>query len=232
MRNFLGWPVTFYKKGAKNIINLLDVIYPQVCGICGKIGTNGLCKKCELRLNQKAIFEIEQIAENEKYFKELMWIFKYEGEIRKEILSYKFGEKNYKYKAFVIFLKKNKKICDKLKSYDIIMPIPISKKRKKQRGYNQSALIARNLAKEFSMQYDEKVLKKIKDNIAQSSLNKEERIKNVQNVYYINKTNKIIEKKILLVDDIYTTGSTANECSKIVKKAGAKEVGIFTIAKD
>ena len=129
-------------------------------------------------------------------------------------------------------MKKNKKICDKLKSYDIIMPIPISKKRKKQRGYNQSALIARNLAKEFSMQYDEKVLKKIKDNIAQSSLNKEERIKNVQNVYYINKTNKIIEKKILLVDDIYTTGSTANECSKIVKKAGAKEVGIFTIAKD
>ena len=66
----------------------------------------------------------------------------------------------------------------------------------------------------------------------QSSLNKEDRIKNVENVYSIKNQEKIINKKILLIDDIYTTGSTVNECSKVLKQAGVNNIGILTIAKD
>ena len=73
---------------------------------------------------------------------------------------------------------------------------------------------------------------KIKDNKVQSLLKKEDRMNNVKNVYSICDSEKIINKKILLVDDIYTTGNTVNECSRMLIESGACEVGILTIAKD
>ena len=75
-------------------------------------------------------------------------------------------------------------------------------------------------------------LYKIKNNKPQSTLKKEERQENVIGVYGI-KNKKILQnKKIILIDDIFTTGSTVNECSKILKQSGVKQIGIFTIAKD
>lgn len=76
------------------------------------------------------------------------------------------------------------------------------------------------------------VVIKYKDNKSQSTLNKIERIKNVENVYIIKNINKIKDKKVLLVDDIYTTGSTVNEIANNLIKSGVKDVGIITIAKD
>lgn len=79
---------------------------------------------------------------------------------------------------------------------------------------------------------DNKILFKAKDIIEQSKLNKEERVKNILGVYELKKSYKINNKKILLLDDIYTTGSTVNECCKILKQARPKEIGVLTIAKD
>lgn len=76
------------------------------------------------------------------------------------------------------------------------------------------------------------VVIKYKDNKSQSTLNKTERIKNVEDVYIIKNINKIKDKKVLLVDDIYTTGSTVNEIANNLIKSGVKDVGIITIAKD
>jgi ComF family protein len=112
------------------------------------------------------------------------------------------------------------------------MPVPISKKRLKQRGYNQSSLFAKELAKYLQIEYEEKILIKIKDNNAQSSLNEKERVKNVHGVYRIKNKQKIYNKKILIVDDIFTTGNTVNECAKLLIENKAKNVGVFTIAKD
>ena len=131
-------------------------------------------------------------------------------------------------------LKNDENICKKIKSYDIIMPIPISKKRLKQRGYNQSSVFAKKVAKILKIVYFENAILKMKNNQPQSSLSQEERVKNVQNVYKINEKylQMLKNKKILLIDDIFTTGSTSNECSRILKSSQAKSVGIFTIAKD
>lgn len=116
--------------------------------------------------------------------------------------------------------------------YDIIIPVPISRKRLKQRGYNQSYLIAKELAKMLNIELDDRILKKIKNNSAQSVLNKIEREHNVNNVYKLFNNKNIIGKRILLVDDIYTTGSTVNECSKILKMAKVERVDVLTLAKD
>ena len=95
---------------------ILNQIYPQTCGICGKIDAKSICSKCNLELKKQAEIRIlqkeyiEEKSEKEKYFQELMYIFKYEGQIRQLIIDYKFNEKSYIYKTFVNFLLKNKKI--------------------------------------------------------------------------------------------------------------------------
>ncbi len=168
----------------------------------------------------------------EKNFEELMYIFKYEGQARKLILDYKFNEKSYMYKTFVNFLLNNKKIFENIKKYDKIIPVPISKKRYKERGYNQSLLIAREIAHKTNLELVNNCLIKTKNIIEQSKLNKEERQNNIQGVYSLQNPQKITNQKILLVDDIYTTGSTVNECSKILKQANPKRIGILVLAKD
>lgn len=112
------------------------------------------------------------------------------------------------------------------------MPVPISKKRRKERGYNQSELIAKEIAKNVCVEYNTSCLFKVKNIVEQSKLNKEERQKNIQGVYKLHNSNKITDKKILLVDDIYTTGNTVNECCKILQQANPKKIDVFTLAKD
>ena len=121
-----------------------------------------------------------------------------------------------------------------MKKYDIIVPVPISKERYKNRGYNQTSIFASRLAKYLQIEYSENTLKKVKNNKPQSLLSQGQREQNVQNAYKIIKYNidKILNKNVLLVDDIFTTGSTLNECSKILNKFGAENIDVFTIAKD
>ena len=147
------------------------------------------------------------------------------------ILSYKFRDKSYMYKTFARIILNNEKICSILKSYDIIGAVPIHKKRKAERGYNQSELIAKEIARNIKeIQYGN-FLKKIRNNEKQSTLDKEERAENVKNVYEIQNKDIIFNKKVIVLDDIYTTGSTVNECSRILKENEAKEILILSIAK-
>ena len=210
--------------------NILELIYPNVCGICGKICKESLCKRCAIEIKK---YEINLVNKNKKmYFNESMHIFKYNEMIRQRLIEYKFQDKSYMYKTFAKIILKNKKVCGFLEKYDIIIPVPIHKKRRLKRGYNQTELIAKEICKNISLELKTDVLIKQKNIKAQSELNKNERKQNIKNAFEIKNINEIIDKKILLFDDIYTTGSTVNECSKILKKAGAKQIGVVTIAKD
>lgn len=212
----------------KYVINL---IYPNVCGICDKLCDDDICKKCEIKLNNISKIKIDRYTN--KYFKKHLYIFKYEGIIKERLIKYKFNERNYIYKAFVKFMLKNKKICDFLKNYDIIIPVPIHTKRRMERGYNQSALIAKAISKKIPpIDYLEDVLIKKINNKPQSTKNKSERKNNVIGAYYMKNKEKINNKKILLLDDIYTTGNTVNECCKILQSANPKCIDVITIAKD
>ena len=218
----------------KNFYDLiLDLVYPPVCGICGKFNQDFLCKKCQKMLEAEAKFKIDKVDNQEYFFENHLYIFKYEGIIRKLILNYKFNEKSFLYKTFVNFLLKNEKFFKILKSYDTIIPVPVSSKRMNERGYNQSELIADDIVKQITeCECITDCLIKNKNIIEQSKLNKEQRQKNIQGVYILKNKEKLINKEILLIDDIYTTGSTANECCKVLQKAKPKKIDVFTIAKD
>ena len=212
---------------------ILDLIFPPVCGVCGRIDKNSLCKKCEIELKKQAVFGIDNYREDcQKLFDEHLYIFTYSGVIRDIMLNYKFNDDSYLYKTFTNFLLKNKNFVENINSYDIIVPVPLSKKRKMERGYNQSLLIAKEISKSTKIKINNDCLKKVKNIVAQSTLNKEDRQKNIEGAFILKNNKNIQNKKVLIIDDIFTTGSTVNECSKIIKQAGATNIGILTIAKD
>lgn len=216
-----------------------NIIYPPKCGICGKIDKEYICKKCQKKLETEAIWQKEEIQNPYIFFCELNSIFQYQGTIREKIIDYKFNEKSYLYKTFVNFILKNKKLYKNIKAYDIIIPVPISKKRKRERSYNQSLLIAKEICKQINKNQENKKIRmitkclyKTKNTIEQSKLNKEDREKNAQNVYEIKNKQIIENKKVLLFDDIYTTGNTVNYCCKEIKKANPSKIGVLVLAKD
>ena len=211
---------------------ILEYIFLPTCGICGNLGEGYLCKRCGKEIEKYVIFEnkilnssnnIGNEFENKVSNIEKMHIFKYEDIIRNLILKYKFNDKSYLYKTFCEFIVKNKKVFDFIKSYDIIIPVPIHKARMRERGYNQSELIAKELAKKLGLKLYTDVLIKMKNNKIQSTLSGTERVLN---------TKKIYSKKILIFDDVYTTGATVNSCIGELKRADVKKIGILTLAKD
>ena len=212
----------------KLIEELLNLIFPNVCGFCGKIEKSWLCDDCvkrfEFRINEKIYMPLTREFEKE------LFIIPYEDEFRESILSYKFFDKAYMYKTFSKIILKSKKVCGILRRYDIITIVPIHKNRKSKRGYDQSELIAREIAKNIPELKYIKTLKKIVNTKKQSSLSKMARMENVKNVYQIVNVD-IQNKKIILFDDIYTTGSTVNECAKVLKQNGAGEILVLTLAR-
>ena len=214
--------------------NVLDFIFPPVCAFCGKVGEGNLCQKCRKAITNSSIFANQlDFYSNQSYFiDEHFYLFSYEEPIREKILQYKFEDKAYLANCIYEFFMNNEKIYGFLKKYDIIIPVPISLARRRERGYNQSEIIARKISKMVGIPIETQVLKKEKHNQPQSSLNKKQRKENVKNVYKIQNELKIQRKEILLLDDIYTTGATANECAKMLKQAGGERIGILTIAKD
>ena len=130
--------------------NLESLIFPPVCGICGKLNENYLCGRCNLSLQKESKFQIDKYLTEtgfkRKYFDEHIYFFQYQGLIREQIINYKFNDKAYKYRAisnFIIknFISKDIEVFQYLNQYDVIIPVPISKKRFKERGYNQAELI-------------------------------------------------------------------------------------------
>ena len=210
---------------------VLNFLFPTKCGFCGKMHKEGLCPQCSYKLKQTSQCEIVEV---ENFcFDYHAYLFKYKDEIRNKIIDFKFNDKPYLAKTFINFLIKNEKICGFLKKYDIIMPVPMYKKKKSIRGYNQAELLAKCLADEIgTIQYKNDILLKILDTKKQSTLNKKERSQNLIGAYKIQNAEILQNKNIILVDDIFTTGSTANECSKVLKQAGANNICILTIAKD
>lgn len=224
---------TFIKASIFLLKTLERLVFPPCCLICGKLLSEICCKDCEKRIYDKLNLKIESKSKKDYYFEKHVYLFTYKDEIRNLILDYKFNDKSYLYKLFSKIITKNEKICGILKKYDIIIPVPIHKKRKQKRGYNQSELITRQISKKIpSLVHESTAIQKTKHNIEQSSLSKEQRKQNVKNVYKIVNKEKIENKNIVLFDDIYTTGNTVNEISKILKQNGANKILVLTIAKD
>ena len=129
-----------------------------MCGICEKENRNSLCYKCRKKLQNE--FKFSKIYSKNQNFLEQYYLFQYKNLIRNLILEMKFQKKPYIYKTIEYFLQNNKKYLEKLKKYDIIIVIPLSWKRRLQRGYNQSLLIAKIISNILQVKIENKILYK------------------------------------------------------------------------
>lgn len=208
------------------IKKILKIIFPTSCTMCGKIYNKWICPKCYILLKRNLKFT----TINEKNYT-LYYMCFYEGAMRKLLLSFKFKEKAYIGNLFVELLTKNRKFTEKIKEYDCIISVPMYKKNKARRGYNQTEVIADQLEKTLKIKHLKKCLIKIKQNQRQSTLTEKQRIENVKNVYKLENKNEIYNKKILLLDDIYTTGSTVKACVDELKEGKPQKIDVLVIAK-
>ena len=208
---------------------LLDLLYPPRCAFCRKIlnlGESGMCKKCDAKISRTR----NGGAQNGEFFSVCVSPLYYEGEVRDAILRFKFNDATIHAELFGGFIADC--IEENLKGrYDLITWVPLSKKRLKKRGYDQAMLLAMSSALKIDDVAVE-LLYKNTDVPAQSGVGSaEKRRANISGVYSVSDEELVRGKRILIIDDIITTGSTLSECAKTLKYSGAEEVLCCTLAR-
>ena len=113
---------------------------------------------------------------------------------------------------------------------DFLVPVPLHRKRLRERGFNQALLLAKELSRRTEIPYQGRMLQKRKATPPQVQLNGGEREKGIKGAFHITDREGVEGKTILLIDDVYTTGATVNECSKVLIRGGAKRVDVLTLA--
>jgi len=118
-----------------------------------------------------------------------------------------------------------------MKVFSLIVPVPLHRKRLRERGFNQAVILARQIAKQFALPLDFMTLKRAVFTAPQVGLGREDRSVNVRGAFAVRKPERVAGKTVLLVDDVSTTGSTLTECVRTLLKAGADSVAVLTLAK-
>lgn len=228
--------------------NLKRVIFPNKCLGCEGIIEESVwfCLNCikevhsSIYLSKCEIcsipfeYELEQeICINcqikQPFYDKSLYLYEYNRIIKRIISRIKFSDKTHLIKIIAQILYKS--FAQEIKQCDFITFVPMHRKRLNQRYFNQSALIAKYIGKLSDKRILYNLLIRQKFGEAQSRLTRSQRLKNVVNAFTIGDDSGTKNKKIILIDDVYTTGATVNECSKLLRKAGVKEVIVLTFAK-
>ncbi len=143
---------------------------------------------------------------------------------------FKYGKNDYLDRLLAGFLIKKISESDDLKDIDFILPVPMHRFDKFKRGYNQTELLAREISKKIGVPILSDRLMKCKRTPSQTTLSVKQRVKNVKDAFRVKNPEILENKNILLLDDVFTTGSTVNECAKEIRKARVKQINVITLA--
>ena len=233
---------------ARMIRCLTDFILPPVCPMCNHPvdEPHMLCADCFKQLNfitkpycQKCgrpfEFDIKgdmicgSCLKKMPIYNQARSVFVYDEGSKKLILPFKHADRTDLTHILSQFLLKEYHRL--ISEADVIIPVPLHITRLFLRRYNQSALLANRLAHITHRRYLPNVLKRIRATSSQGHLSAEQRQKNIHNAFHVAKPELIKGQKILLVDDVMTTGATVSECTKILLKAGAERVDVLTVCR-
>ena len=204
---------------------LFDLLFPPRCAFCRRAGVHGVCADCERSLPYAKV----QLCEGAGFGRCASPLL-YEDAVREGLLRFKFHGAQSVAEGGGELLARC--AAEELGgAFDTVTWVPVSRKRERERGYDQAYLLARETAKHWGVE-PVRLLRKTKNNAAQSGLSSAaERRGNVLGVYEAENVEKIRGAKILLIDDILTTGSTLGECVRVLKEAGAADVVCATLAR-
>jgi ComF family protein len=219
---------------------LLRLFFPPRCICCDMLlplnASEQICGDCKESLPLLNRNEYPNPAGDS--IGKIISAFDYEEGIRKAVHNLKFNDRpgnaavliDLSFPILERLLLGGQSPCIPSSEYDIIIPIPIHFRRRQQRGYNQSELLAKSLAKRMGVVFYRSVLAKCLNTPPQSTLGRGERLKNLKEAFKVRHLDLIQGKRILLVDDVMTTGSTLEECGRALIEAGAVKVAAFVIA--
>lgn len=231
-------------------MELIRFFYPRRCPVCEVIlpdipGENktAVCLKCNEKLHYimsprclkcgKQIYEMSEEycsdCKNKKHlFKQGIGVFSYDERIKYSMYRFKYSNRREYAKFYGETIAARYGHMIRRWNPEILIPIPLFKGKYLKRGYNQAELIAVELGRELDIPVCKDILVRAKKTRAMKELNDEERVKNLQNAFKL--TANIVEyKKVLLVDDIYTTGATMDACSEVLLSGGAEEVYFVSV---
>lgn len=221
------------------LFHIISLIFPARCPICNKIvqRQSFLCPDC--------IRDVERIADQchgcgcpknaclcgrNGFHLQLTAPFAYKGNIRSAIHRFKFRDERELAQYFGEEIVKTVKRDFSQVDFDLVTCVPQTKKRRRERGYNQSALLAKSIAASLNLKLEENLLIKTRETANQHELKGKSRLTNLKGAFSVSETAEIKGKIILLCDDIKTTGATLNECRKTLLKSGVKDVYCAAIA--
>lgn len=231
--------------------HIINFILPPRCIKCGEVvyGGEGLCAKCFNEINfitqpycQKCGRPFENapngkqclcghcLKKNKTPFRLTRSAVRYDGISKNLIIAFKFLDRTDNAKPLARWLNAAGKDIWQAGA-DVIVPVPLHYKRLLKRKYNQCGLLASELHKLNGLPVDYTALVKHKATRPQVEFSGKERIKNIKGVFSVKHPQKIKGKRVVLIDDVMTTGSTVKECALALKKAGAKSVDVLTVAR-
>ena len=203
-----------------------ELLFPRKCILCGKVLTmkeTDLCHGCR---SDEPEYEAENRTIPDIVAVTAVWY--YEGAVRDSLLRFKFHHKPGYAEGYGRMLAM--RVVREIHGIDLITWVPVSARRKRERGYDQSELLARTVSRELGIG-TEPMLRKHRHNRAQSGISDAaQRRENVRGVYHVTDERLVKGKRILLLDDIVTTGATAGECARMLLDAGARSVALATVA--
>jgi len=199
----------------------LQFIETPFCKTCGmpfsfEIANDALCASC---MDREPVFDVSRSA------------VIYNEASRKMILAFKYGDRLHAVKTFAPWMiRAGQELIDQA---DFIIPVPLHNRRLRERRFNQSALLAQEITRQSGKAYIPDLLQRTRHTIPQQGLNYKERGKNVHGAFGVNKDHlqAIGGKTILLIDDVFTSGATLNECARVMKNAKAAAVNVLTVAR-
>ena len=212
---------------------LLDILFPPKCALCGRLldGELDICGECRKTTEEFPALE-PNVHPNQKsrlqFLDSFTAVWYYRGKVRDGVLGLKFRCRVELAAPFGRALAM-KLLKEHPGAFDCITWAPVSALRKFRRGYDQSERLSRVVGEELELPV-KRLLKKRRNTPAQSTLTKEQRRANVLGVYAFVDPSAVSGKRILLVDDVFTTGATAEECARVLLSAGAESVSCAVVA--
>lgn len=237
---------------------LADIIYPPRCAICNRFlwkrplerdtSSPFFCAECLTGFvplssprcpicSQPLLPEgtedhiCEECIRRRPSYETLWACYRYEGTMQAGILRLKYGRRSLLADALGPLLADYARARIPKGNNLLLIPVPLHPQRLRERGFNQSLLLARHVAKSLHMDLDFLSLRRIKHTPPQASLARKDRRHNVRGAFAINDPRPVKGRSILLVDDVVTTGTTLHECARVLKKCGAAQVFGLSLAR-
>lgn len=218
---------------------LISIIFPTHCPFCDTVidSKSLCCDSCAKKLPLTSPYSVcrrcgkgECICKRKPFLERLYVPFFYRGIVRDSIRNLKFHDKRAYSRTLARILSEFILKDDRYEGFDLIIPVPMTKKDVSLRGYNQSKLIAKFLSKSLNVKLDCTSLLKIKQTEKQHDLKAKERSLNLKGSFEVVNPSNIKGKSLLICDDVITTGATLKEVSAVLTKAGARSISAVVIA--